>query len=419
MQYMHLNNKQSIKQINFLNTFWLGFLIYFVGGVFRTSGYVNIKICQAFQSLGLILFIIASIYIIKLKLNNKYLGVIFTLYFIWLITVVIRGIELPIGYDFIKVFLFSTGLIYVAPLILLFPQNFNFYKKLFEVIIIFGICYFLLDIIFIKKLLTTGSDPVSQGIAEDLTEISLPIGFILMTYKYHSGKRMLLAIGIILATLFFTVFRARRGLMVMTLNVIFFSYLLYLFNSKKRILIVYLTVLIVSLGTLYASNIYNINNNKIFGFLAQRGVEDSRTGVEIYFYDDMKPNDWIVGRGLMGQYFCPDMEQDQVTNYRSVIETGYLQIILKGGIISLVLLLLITIPASIQGIFFSNNILSKAAGIWIFLFMINLYPQNAVSFNFSYLLVWISVGICFSKGIRKMTDDDIRDQILSSGKNNC
>ena len=82
----------------------------------------------------------------------------------------------------------------------------------------------------------------------------------------------------------------------------------------------------------------------------------------------MKTPDWIAGRGITGQYFCPDIEEEQFNDYRSVIETGYLNIILKGGFVSLILLLLITIPAIIKGIFYSNNILSKAAGIWIFQF---------------------------------------------------
>ena len=148
--------------------------------------------------------------------------------------------------------------------------------------------------------------------------------------------------------------------------------------------------------------------------MAQRGDEDTRTGVELYFYDDMKIKDWIVGKGAGGTYFCPDIEVDQVSDYRSGIETGYLQLILKGGLINLGLLLLIAVPASIKGIFFSKNLLSKAAGIWILLFMVNLYPQNAVSFNLSYILVWISIGICFSAKIRKMTDEDIRDKLLFS-----
>ena len=87
--------------------------------------------------------------------------------------------------------------------------------------------------------------------------------------------------------------------------------------------------------------------------------------VELYFYDDMKTKDWIIGRGINGEYFLSNVEENQITNYRRNIETGYLQTILKGGLISLGLFIFIAIPALIKGLFYSKNILSKAAAIWI------------------------------------------------------
>ena len=148
----------------------------------------------------------------------------------------------------------------------------------------------------------------------------------------------------------------------------------------------------------------------VFGFLVERGTEDTRTPVEDCFYDDMKPKDWLVGRGIMGDYFCPIVEEDSdIRGYRFTIETGFLQIILKGGLISLGLLLLVTVPAMINGIFFSKNILSKAAGFWILIWLISLYPANVATFSLYYFLVWISVGICYSKPIRNMSEDAIRE----------
>ena len=416
--YNHILDTQSFKikkQTRFLNFFWSGFLIYTLCSILALSGYVSFKICQAFQVLGLIFIFVGFFNLIQFKIENVYLKITFTLYCTWLFTIIGRGLEFPLNYNFAKDFIFGGGghgLTYFTPLILLFPRNFTFYKKVFDIIIIFGILYLLLDIIFINKLLSSGQDTISQGIVENLSEISLPLGFILLTYIYHSNKRNLFAIGLILLTLLFTIIRARRGLIIITSSIIVSSYLLYFIKSKKKYLIIYLSILISALGALYASQVYKINNNRIFSFLAERGKEDSRTGVELYFYDDMKTKDWIIGKGINGEYFCPDMSEDQITNYRNVIETGYLQIILKGGIISLSLLLLIAIPACIKGIFFSKNILSKAGGIWIFLFITNLYPQNAVSFDLSYLLVWISIGICYSDKIRQMSDHNIRNQIL-------
>ncbi len=152
--------------------------------------------------------------------------------------------------------------------------------------------------------------------------------------------------------------------------------------------------------------------------ITDRITEDTRTPVEKCFYDDMKTKDWIIGKGMMGTYYCPGVDDTSsetvYTDYRSMIETDYLNIILKGGIISLGLLLLITIPAVVKGLFYSKNILSKAAALWILLWLIDLYPATVTTFTLNHLLVWISVGICYSKTIRNMEETAIQEIFSSS-----
>ena len=153
------------------------------------------------------------------------------------------------------------------------------------------------------------------------------------------------------------------------------------------------------------------NTPAMFNFLLERGDEDTRTGVEEYMAADMSSNDWIFGKGYNGKYFCPNVgDVTDVTGmgYRDIIETGYLQIILTSGLIGLGLLVLILVPAVFLGLFKSKNVLSKAAAIWIFLWIIYEYPTVGVAFTMHYILVWISVGICYSSKIRNIPDFVIR-----------
>jgi hypothetical protein len=283
---------------------------------------------------------------------------------------------------------------------------------MFDLIVLFGIIYILYDIVFIKNLLTSRNESqTSLGIVEISSDLSFACAFILLTHVYHSNKRVLLAVVVMLLAFLFAIIRARRGLILMTSSILLFSYLLYLFNSKRKLLILYLSVLTVLVGITYAAHLYKPIENRIFGYILERGNEDTRTGVELYFYADMHLKDWIFGRGIDGEYFCPDIEENQVTNYRNVIETGYLQIILKGGIMSLALLLLMAIPAIVKGLFFSRNILSKAAAFWIFWVIISMYPAVVNSFTLRYLLFWIAIGICYSKDIRNMSDNAVKQFI--------
>src|SRR5690606_38435429 len=83
-------------------------------------------------------------------------------------------------------------------------------------------------------------------------------------------------------------------------------------------------------------------------------------------------------------------------------------IILKGGIVSLGLLLLILIPAIMKGLFDSRNSLAKAAAFWILLWIIYLYPTAVTTFTLHYILVWVSVAICYTKNIRAMDDNELK-----------
>ncbi|MEP6950542.1 MAG: hypothetical protein ABI863_14755 [Ginsengibacter sp.] len=401
----------SGRQLKSLNFFWIGFMIYTLCSAITQTDRLNIKICQGLQIIGLI-FIFTSIFsLIQLKFDNPWLRFIYVLYSAWLLSVIYRGGSSLGEYSYIKDFFFSPyeGMLYFAPLILLFPRTLIFYKKLFDVIIYLGICNILFDMVFIKDLLNPDhSNTTSQAMVETFSDLSFSSGFILLTYAYHTKKRQIIAIGVTMAALLFAIIRARRGLIFMYSTVSFISYLLYVFHSKLKFVIIYLTIFIALLGGLYISGLFKPSDNKLFGFLVDRGDEDTRSLVEIYYYDDMKFKDWIIGRGTNGKYFAPNIEENQVTNFRHTIETGYEQTILKGGFVSIGLFLLIALPAIILGVFYSKNILSKVAAIWILLSLVNSYPSTVNAFTLQYLLVWISIGICYSKEIRNMAEGNIK-----------
>lgn len=375
-------------------------LSYAIGG----NVHINLKIAQLFQFIGLTLFLLFAILLIEFRLKSSYLTFLLILFIGWSFYVIIRGIHLD--YTSVKYLLLDAdygAMFYFVPLILLLPQDFTYFKKLFSVIIILGIFYLIYDILFIRELLDRSTD--TQDVVEILVRnLGMPCGFILLTYKYHTDKKKLLALIVMILSLLFSIYKGRRGLSTTLLCILIPAYFQYLFSTKSKVLTVYASILFMISALMYASSIYRIGNNKLFGFIAQRGTEDTRTPVEDYFYSDMKEKDWIIGRGVNGEYFCPDVVPDQETNYRSLIETGYLQIILKGGLVRLILLLLIALPAVILGLFFSRNILSKAAAFWIIMALISLYPATVESFNLQYFLVWISIGICYSKKMRKLPD---------------
>lgn len=401
-------NKISIA----ISCFWTGFVVYSISYTIDMSGSVNFKICFSLQILGFLLMVPSAAKLMQWKFYNNYLKILFSIYIFWMLTVIIRGFFFD--YRFLM-FLFFNAMfgifLYFAPLVLLFSRSSLNYKKAFDVIFILGISYVVLVLVFLKDLIYPfDSNLSSASILEYFSlNLSLPSGLFLLTYTYHSNKRRLLALAVIILTFILSVINARRGLMFMSLSVLLFSYFIYLFTNKGKLVKFLFALILMVFIIFWGAKTYNEYQNSLFAYITERLFENTRTGVEESFYNDMNTVDWIIGRGINGQYFHPGIDGNNfnLNGYRDVIETGYLQIILKGGLISLGLLLLILIPALFKGIFFSKNSLSKAAGIWIFLFLIFSYPAIITTFTMHYLLVWISVGICYSKNIRNIPESTI------------
>jgi len=225
----------------------------------------------------------------------------------------------------------------------------------------------------------------------------------------------LFALFVIVLTFVFAIIRARRGLAFLAIFPIIGAYFVYLFYSKNRFLkIVFFLVLAITitLGIAHSRSLLNyFGQNSSTSWFLDRITQDTRSEVEEYFYQDMKTRDWIIGKGINGQYYCPgvDLGNGRISVYRSGIETDYLTIVLKGGLISLGLLLLITIPAIIKGFVRSKNLLAKASAVWIILYLAALYPAPVTTFTLNYIIVWISIGLCYSKKVRNLSDNEILD----------
>jgi len=399
-----------------LNIFWIGFIIYTTSFTLSTTTTVNYIICQVFQVIGILIFLPASIKLIKWNFQDQYLEILFTLYCLWQLIIIVRGIDL--NYTNNKVLLFDAeqGIFrFFVPLVLLFPRNPLYYKKTIKVIVILGVLFLLYDMLFIKNLLDLDYENESKKFTYEhfVKILSVTAGLILLTFHYQKKPIKYFAIIVLIVSVFFAIIRARRALLFMTISPFLFSYILYVYSQKKNFLIMLFPFLFSLLILSFGIKSFYENAPGFFSLISDRATEDTRTGVEIAFYQDMKAQDWIIGKGINGKYYCPDIDLGSVTNYRDMIETDYLNIILKGGLISLVLLLLIAIPAIVKGLFYSNNLLSKGAAIWILLWVFELYPVTVNTFSLQYLTVWISIGICYSKVIRGIPERSLTE-ILSN-----
>jgi len=396
-----------VRKDNFLiDAFFAGFILYTISYTLAQTDQFSWVICQAFQSLGVAVMFLSALPLLRWRFENNYLRLLYTLYVPWLMIVVLRGFSMDFGV--IKSMVFDSyfgALPYFVPLILLFPKNLFFYNRLFDVIMIMAFWNIAYDLFFFRGLMDGDLLNLwSQGLAEEAKTMGIPAGFIVLTFSYHTRRRKLIAIGTLLMIFFFATVRGRRGLMLISTLPLVFAYLMYLIQGKYRVVGVALSV-IVSLLIVSFQTASILGESDVFDNVKERGTVNTRLNVEQAFFKDMEFESMIIGRGMNGTYFCPTLiDVGAGTFDRGVIETDYLQIILKGGLLSLGLLLLILLPAVWKGIFRSKNLLSKAAGIWILYCLIAMYPANLHTFTLFYILVWVSVGICYSDKLRNMPD---------------
>lgn len=415
-----LINRQSVdtKVSMALNVFWLGFIVYTSAYTISTIPPYN-TMWQKVQLAAFVLLVGSSLSLVKFRITNSYLRLVYNLYLLWLCFIVVRGFEF--NYEFISNTIYDAWfgvLLYFIPVIVLFQLNIESLRKVFWVIIILGIVFLGYCFLFRGQLLANYEEDTgrNQYVIEYLARnLSVPAGFLLLTYPYQSFWKKVFAFFIVGVTLLLALIRARRAIIFMEASYLLCFYFIFLYINKIKFQALFFSLILIGALVFGGIKMYNKYKGDAFEFITERIGEDTRTGVEVCLYDDLTTKDWIFGKGMSGQYYCPGIDDGVFNDYRNMIETDYLNIILKGGIISLALLLLITIPAAILGIFYSKNLISKAAGIWIFLWVTDLYPTVVTTFALQYVLVWIAVGICYSREIRNMAEEEVKE-LLSNKK---
>lgn len=309
-------------------------------------------------------------------------------------------------------------LAFIVPFIVCYNRqkfNLSFLCKFGGLIAFMSIC---LVIVFYKEIIND-SLGLSENLSfngEDFVGLFSSCSFLLLLTPYIKRKMnsfIIFLFGII--TLFTTIVFARRGssLSVTIILLISLFYFLKKISFIKKILVFTFIggVLLISSPHLFSSD--------IFYNLKEKGLYDSRSEVSDYFKKDMfNSKDLYFGRGMNGRYYCPQVYQTEsgidTVKYRYGIETGFYQLILRGGLIFALLHVSILAISAFKGLFFSRNNVLKAFSLWIILSLWELYPFGWPTFSIKFLLIWMGVSLCNNKEYLKMNDTQICKQLKIS-----
>lgn len=241
----------------------------------------------------------------------------------------------------------------------------------------------------------------------------LPCCAFLFYFLNFSKKQKILLVLTVTLALGAALMAGRRSSAATVLCFVLTALCYFYFQSNKKIRIILILLLLIGIIAYYID--LNFWEEK-FEFLLERIDSDTRSGVETDFFKDMTTlSDWIFGRGMSGTYLSPTVAAiDKL--HRTGIETGYLNLILHGGIFLLAPYVLLMSKAVYCGLFSSCNLLCKACAIYIAFHILFLYPNGTPYLSMEYLMLYLFIALCNSRTWLNKTNDEIRQANLFLNK---
>lgn len=332
--------------------------------------------------------------LINLK-RTKFFGKwIFVLLLIINIYAIIRANwNIPLK-DIIQINIFSvSGVMYYSlPLLILIPKNRIFFDKLLQYLalwIFVGFIGYLLNLstMFIER------DTIETTFAYSGMVVTLLLMFFLRYVKKKTKVFIYLIFFIFLLT---AIYVGRRNLIITGLEYIaMFMLAEFVYNKNKIEVLLFIGFLFLTILSLMQQT--DLSKN-----LRSRGSENTRIGVEEYFLNDFL-NDQksiIWGRGLSGTYAQSyTNKNDEIFDERPVIETGYLNMVLKGGLVQTFLIIILLLIAIIKGFKHGPKFIYGFSFFLIPLIIDNYTSASISQWTAKCVLMWFSIGICIDKSV--------------------
>lgn len=405
-----------------------GMLLHSLGKVFLNITHLQIvySITCCFGWYYLILGFYLARHCLSFQMPRQYLRLLY-LYIFLCIVMIVRGYMIDYPYQWFTLqglvnfhFFHPTYILpYLMPLLLLWPIGDYDFRPIVKASVIISIVVIVCFILFYDKILASS---IKQGLGtlqstEDTAEtyryygqIYINVSLIVLCRKYVSSKVWIINVIALVLTLLINMLAARRGDAATIGALLLFNIYFFLksLNKYYKGIVTLITVALLG-GVIYLSSDYSG-----FKYLKKRGFEDSRTKVDVALISQMNDTQLLVGKGLNGRYYYNlHQSYDRFNGWRYVSETGYYNLVLKGGyLLAWIYILLLLYPA-LLGIFKSRNTLCKALGFIILLSLLELYPFGHLTFNLKFLVIWMGIGLLMSPEVRGMSDEEVYDYYFS------
>lgn len=241
----------------------------------------------------------------------------------------------------------------------------------------------------------------------------LPVFYVILTIPLRNvgGKVFIILISISIIIVSFT---NRAGLLRILISycILGVYYLMHSVRINKRMLkVLIFIVLMIPVVSLFLG----IKGESVFQIVLGEDINeysqmnpyaDTRTFLYYEVFQDLRLNKaFLFGKGLNAGYASDAFQ----TYSRQVVEVGFLQILLKTGIIGVILYVWVIFSAVFKALGRSKSLFSKALGILLAGYILILFIENIVAYNLLNVIVWTIVGLCHSQSFRNLDDKEIKN----------
>jgi len=239
----------------------------------------------------------------------------------------------------------------------------------------------------------------------------LPIFYIIITIPLRTpgGKIMVI---LITASIVIVSFTNRAGLIRILISFCILGayYIMKIVRINKKLLhaLVFL-VLMIPIVSLYlgmkGQSVFQIVLGEEHDNYSQLNpYADTRTFLYYEVFQDLKLNKaFLFGKGMNAGYASESFE----TFNRQIVEVGFLQMLLKTGIIGCLLYFTIILSAIFKALGKSKSLFMKALGLLLASYLLLFFIENIIAYNLLNIIVWFSIGVCHSKELRGLNDQEI------------
>lgn len=352
----------------------------------------------------------------KYRKNNLQLrkNIVYIFLCIWTLYIVLKGFQF--NYDYIRDITLSPYVLFPYILIIFIRffriEDFNDILKSIHIVNIIYLAVVLLTLIVDSKKLI-----INNYVEDSIKYLCFPNFFMFLSFSKLTKKQKIISVIVFIAGFLIATLAARRSLVwIFAWTFMMFVFINYLNRNSGKLKKLMLIIMTLTIG-FGVTIVYNLFFETLFGELVERLDNDTRGAVLRDFYKDMDTMSWVAGRGIGGEYNLFETDyvfgsDDEMLESRNIIEAGYLNLILKGGLIYLIPFAIIILIALRNGIFKSKNYYLKVCSGFIILYIVECIPAGVFMFNIRFFLLWYCIAICWNNKVIKATDQEIEKHLI-------